>query len=345
MTRILSVYPSSVKKLLKLILIILCAVLATYAQTRYAITELTLRGGSSSGANSINDEGQVTGCSDSSQHPGVSRAFLYSHHKIFDIGTLPGGTNSCGTLITNFGLIAGWSTPSSGSTITFLYYQGRMTAFTIDGFTFADMSNFGEVVGTKDHAAVLYSHGKVIDLGVLPGKTVGSAAYAINDWGQVVGVSYSYIGHFADYTGFIYSRGKMYRIEAMPNEFQTVPADINNLGQVTGSTSTWQTMYSHAFFYRWGKMTDIGTLGGNYSRGRAINNRGRVVGDAATTDNSSHAFLYRNGKMIDLNDLIPAGSGWVLNSATDINDAGQIVGYGTRYGTERAFLLTPIGHK
>ncbi len=345
MTRILSAFPSSVKNLLKLILIILCAVLTTYAHTRYAITELTLRGGSWSGANSINDEGQVTGCSDSSQHPGVSHAFLYRHHKIFDIGALPGGTNSCGTLITNFGLIAGWSTPSSGSTITFLYYYGRMTAFAIDDFTFADMNNFGEVVGGKGHTAALYSHGKIIDLGVLPGKTAGSNAYAINDWGQVVGVSYSYIGHFADYTGFIYSRGKMYQMGSIPGAFQTVPTDINNFGQVTGGVNTWQNLYSHAFFYSSGKMTDIGTLGGALSRGRAINNRGQIVGDSSTADNSSHAFLYQNGKMIDLNDLIPSGSGWVLNSATDINDAGQIVGYGTRYGTERAFLLTPIGHK
>ena len=31
---------------------------------------------------------------------------------------------------------------------------------------------------------------------------------------------------------------------------------------------------------------------------------------------------------VDLNSLIPADSGWVLTSATGINDAGQIVGYG-----------------
>jgi hypothetical protein len=53
--------------------------------------------------------------------------------------------------------------------------------------------------------------------------------------------------------------------------------------------------------------------------------------------------------MRDLNDLIPADSGWELRTAQDINDVGQIVGYGVIdingdgiYSERRAFLLTPI---
>jgi len=65
----------------------------------------------------------------------------------------------------------------------------------------------------------------------------------------------------------------------------------------------------------------------------------------ATQSNSGfilyHAFLWSGGSMKDLNDLIPAGSGWVLTEATGINDSGQIVGNGTLGGVERAFLLNP----
>jgi hypothetical protein len=43
----------------------------------------------------------------------------------------------------------------------------------------------------------------------------------------------------------------------------------------------------------------------------------------------------------DLNGLIPAGTGWILNSATSINDAGQIAGAGTLNGAQHAFLLVP----
>jgi hypothetical protein len=45
--------------------------------------------------------------------------------------------------------------------------------------------------------------------------------------------------------------------------------------------------------------------------------------------------------MSDLNNLRPAGSGWDLDYAYGINDAGQIAGVGTHNGLGRAFLLTP----
>jgi hypothetical protein len=51
------------------------------------------------------------------------------------------------------------------------------------------------------------------------------------------------------------------------------------------------------------------------------------------------------GAAVDLNDVIPSDSGWVLHKANAINDAGQIIGQGTRSGLsgQRSFLLTPIG--
>jgi len=54
-----------------------------------------------------------------------------------------------------------------------------------------------------------------------------------------------------------------------------------------------------------------------------------------------HAFVYSGGKMKDLNTLIPARSGWVLQRATGINDAGLITGWGTFKGKTHSFLLTP----
>ena len=37
----------------------------------------------------------------------------------------------------------------------------------------------------------------------------------------------------------------------------------------------------------------------------------------------------------------PAGSGWSLSRAQDINDRGEIVGRGIHNGAQRAFLLSP----
>ena len=46
--------------------------------------------------------------------------------------------------------------------------------------------------------------------------------------------------------------------------------------------------------------------------------------------------------MKDLNTLISSRLGWVLNTAVDINNGGQIIGSGTLTGQVRGFLLTPI---
>jgi probable HAF family extracellular repeat protein len=76
------------------------------------------------------------------------------------------------------------------------------------------------------------------------------------------------------------------------------------------------------------------------SHGMGVNARGAVVGDFEVGA-GRHAFLADGGSAYDLNDLLPARSGWVLQAAVGINDAGAIVGYGTHDGAPAAFLLTP----
>ena len=82
---------------------------------------------------------------------------------------------------------------------------------------------------------------------------------------------------------------------------------------------------------------------GNDSYANSINSMGQVVGYSYTAAFAQHAFFVDvSGPMQDLNDLIPADSGWVLNRAHAINDAGQIIGIGTFNGVgTRVFLLTP----
>lgn len=83
-----------------------------------------------------------------------------------------------------------------------------------------------------------------------------------------------------------------------------------------------------------------------------INNLGEVVGWSGSFLSSSisiprqRAFIWRNNVMTDLNTLIPSTSGWELNVASEINDAGYITGWGMRVlstaGRQpRAFLLVP----
>src|SRR3954471_15151064 len=73
-------------------------------------------------------------------------------------------------------------------------------------------------------------------------------------------------------------------------------------------------------------LTDLGTLGGVMSEGRAINSSGQVVGLSTTNKTGSavfHAFLYTQGVMSDLGTLV----GGTNSVANGLNAAGQVVGY------------------
>ena len=69
-----------------------------------------------------------------------------------------------------------------------------------------------------------------------------------------------------------------------------------------------------------------------------INIQGVIVGWFYAPVDVTHAFLYKDGVMADLNNLLPTGSGWVLNYANDINDNGRIVGIGTINGQSHGFV-------
>src|SRR5262249_31723704 len=94
----------------------------------------------------------------------------------------------------------------------------------------------------------------------------------------------------------------------------------------------------HAFLDRWGKMTDLGTLGGRDSIAPAINDEGDVVGTAQTGASVSHGYIDRHGRMIDLNSLIPADSGIVITNAEDINDRGEIAANGYATSSPSVYL-------
>ena len=130
-------------------------------------------------------------------------------------------------------------------------------------------------------------------------------------------------------------------------------ADLNNKNMIVGTTgsssSTVPATYSQAYLfdYTMGSLTVLPVLqGGLRSKAYGINEGNQVVGSSETLVGSTtvnHAFLWNqtDGVTIDLNDLNDwAAEGWVLTSASAINDNGDIVGNGFLHGVAHGFLLT-----
>ncbi|MEV6633645.1 hypothetical protein AB0M54_23130 [Actinoplanes sp. NPDC051470] len=100
---------------------------------------------------------------------------------------------------------------------------------------------------------------------------------------------------------------------------------VNNRGQVLVDVRTlWQN----------GRYTDLGSLGGDYTRAAALNDAGEVVGESNRADGDYHAFLWRRGRMIDLGTL-----GGTTSTALAIGVNGHVAGNATLPdGSEHVFL-------
>ena len=245
-------------------------------------------------------------------------------YQLSDLGTF-GGPESDATAIDRSGLIVGYSNTHGVDSHyrAFGYAGGVMSdlgGLTEDGESFATAVNAaGAACGhatTADFSghAVVFKGGQVLDIGALRSDWVSSAATGINRAGHVAGTALSSQDY--RYHAFVYRKG----------HFKILPAGtranaINDQDQVTGATS------SKAFLYDHGQMTDLGTLGGGWSEGVALNQAGAVTGWAATpSDNEAHAFVWRNGSMTDLGTL----GGW-QSQGKAIDEHGVVVGWSTTH--------------
>jgi probable HAF family extracellular repeat protein len=191
-----------------------------------------------------------------------------------------------------------------------------------------DISNTGEIVGQVDPRgegigyATSWKNGVQTDLGALgpvnttQGADYSSLAAGVNDWGLVVGWSTTVPGYFCiacQIHAVLWTRtGEIRDLGTLSGDSQSLATKVNFFGQVVGSSGNTLVRNNHDY-------------------------------EPPVFDVTGRPFIWteRSG-MQDLNSLIPGNSGWVLNTATDINIWGQIVGQGTRDDDQtHGYLLTP----
>ena len=264
----------------------------------------------------------------------------------------------------------------------FVWQDGRMSALPplsggIDSYA-AGTNNRGQVAGWAENGvhdptcnnappagqflqfeAVVWEpgSGKMTQLSPLAADP-DSAATAINDKGQVVGIS----GLCSNAVGGTSAQHAVLweGLSAAPinlgnfdgGQAWNTPTAINNRGQVVGfgnQAGSPATAFNPVAFFcdRVRGIQPINPIGDDTnSWAWGINSQGVIVGQTfgGADDPLGRAFIYQNGLTTDLNTLIQPGSSLHLELANDINEAGEIAGFAQdrSSGATVAFLAVPV---
>lgn len=315
------------------------------------VLDLRTLGGNASSTNAINDLGQVVGAATNatidpfanapqaacqvletglfpcsgftfaynalfSNSTTETRAFLWQNGFMRDLGTL-GGPDSAALINNAHGEVAGWS----------------YTSFDANPST-----------GVPTVNPFLWSpeDGKMVDLGSL-GGTFG-APFFLNNRGQVVGVS-NLSGDLIVHP-FLWSKSEGMKDLGTLGGTYGHPDWINDAGEVVGFAKIAGVQNGgHAFLWRQGVMTDLGTIGSDpASEAFSINAQGQIVGGTFIFFGADlHGFLSENGgPIVNLNELVLPGSDVTVATGLVINDRGEIAGRGILpNGDYHAILLIP----
>jgi probable HAF family extracellular repeat protein len=337
------------------------------AQT-YTITEIgTLKSDNESNGFAINNLGDVVGCSDTQTAEGYPCTGLVSGQHAFswrkgdglrDLGTLSGATVSGAIGINDSGAIVGYSNVKGQAATNFVAVQwssagaiANLGALPGGASSAAFVINSaGEIAGDSFLSsgavdATSWASSKIKNLGSLP-KAIFTAGLGINDSGEIAGESvFSYGPPFRSHA-FRWNGSTMKDLGVLTGGVTSIANAINTTGVVVGQSDGTATGGNwHAVLWSAAnKIQDLGVLPrGTYSVAFGVNDSDVVVGYGNIFTNAPHAFVWTAAEgMKDLNYLIPANTGWVLINANAINNVGQITGYGSIGGHNRAFLLTPV---
>jgi len=335
----------------------------------YTVARLSTAGPGTAQGGAISNHGVVAGYS--GQTDGSRHATLWTDTSRVDLKTL-GGINSAVQWpgLNEQGVVVGisqtttvdpnhesWSCaafiPATGQTCTGFIWQGNVmtplpTLGGPNGFA-AGINGRGQAVGWAEtqvqdptcvlpqvlqFRAVLWEtgSGSQHELPPFPGDST-SAATAINDAGQVVGISGRCgvaVGNLSAMHAVMWDHGQVIDLGNLGGIGWHTPMAINQRGDVVGFSNPPngddQADSVRAFLWtRERGIQDLGTLPGDlFSQALGINDRGQVVGVSCAA--VCRGFLWQNGVMMDLKGLAGAGFPDDFRSARSINNSGVITG-------------------
>jgi probable HAF family extracellular repeat protein len=287
---------------------------------------------------------------------GGSNAFAQNAYKVTDLGVLPTKEESVPAAINGQGLVAGTSTSQASGEAAFRYNPNNPAPMEDIGQSNRGVvsrgfgiNNVGTVVGDSAVAAsttdpsirhaVLFGSGSAIDLGTLKKQTF-SRANSINGFNQVVGFSGPALDTPKSRAFFWSKPTGMIDLGTLGGAYAQAFA-INDSGFITGNSqvlpSATETEAFHAFLSPSPSgagaigMRDLGTLGGRFSYGMAINAQNHVIGYSTINkvDSRVHAFWFDGNGMKDLGTLAPNSSNPLEDQsvALGINNSDRVVGY------------------
>jgi len=217
-------------------------------------------------------------------------------------------------------------------TEAFEYSHGKLVLLSEAPSSAKAINRAGEVAGENIlEGAVVWNNHRLRRLG----GCCGGRALALNNHGTVVGEVYDQQGR---YSAFLWDAVRGMQVIG-PRDGASIALAINDAGDVLV-----QSFSPVGIFLRQDRKLSPVELSAEFaSQPLALNNCDVLVGQYGAASDFNHAFVWdRKNGFRDLNTMVSARQDWTLESATDINDRGEIVGIGDLGNSEDAgFLLVP----
>jgi probable HAF family extracellular repeat protein len=295
----------------------------------YVLTDLGSLGGQTT-ATAINVRNQVAGASATAAGP-IHAFVLQADGSMTDLGAM-GGVASTATSLNNQGDVVGFSNTADGQVHPFAVIGGQMSdlgagAAASKAVAVNDLRQvLLDAADSQGHTSTaLWQNGQLMPLGTLGGSSAFGAA--LNNRGQVVGNATA-----ADGTNHAFASdpSSPQLIDLGDIGVNGAMAHVNETGKAVGNrtAASGASIAFSADLQSMNLADEIVRRGFGGTVAYSINNEGTAVGagNLSSGPGTNAGMWTADGAFTNLNTTLVANSGWVLQTATAINDAGVIVG-------------------